>query len=267
MSFDALPASLIPFHDLTVIQIILLVLIYGATATIRGAFGFGAVAPAIVFSSLILEPHYAVILALVTGVWAQAQIVRYGLRNGDWKLARPLLLSGFAAIAAGVFIFKKLDPAWLTVCLGVVMFLIALADRYNLLDHLATKINLRRFSVAFGLSIVSGLIAGIAGGGGMYLYSVYLKFACPSPSLMRGTSIMIGSIFLFWRFLVAILIGLVSWRLLIESILLLPISMFGAWFGIRFFQRVDAKRFYSAFQAVLMLGALMLLIKGVTRAL
>jgi uncharacterized membrane protein YfcA len=267
MSLDALPASLIPFHELSVIKLMILVFIYGATATIRGAFGFGAVAPAIVFSSLILEPHYAVILALVTGVWAQAQIVPYGIRHGDWKLARPLLLSGFAAIAAGVFVFKKLDPAWLTVCLGVVMLLIALADRYSLLDRLATRINLRRFSVALGLSIVSGLIAGIAGGGGMYLYSIYLKFACPTPSLMRGTSIMIGSIFLFWRFLVAIMIGLVSWRLLIESVLLLPVSLFGAWFGIRFFQRVDAKRFYSAFQAVLMLGALMLLIKGFVRVL
>lgn len=265
VTFDAVPAGLVPFHNLTAAQVTLLVLVYGATATIRGAFGFGAVAPAIIFSSMILEPHHAVMLALATGVWAQAQIVPFGLRNGDWKLARPLLLSGFAAIAAGVFVFKKLDPGWLTICLGVAMLLIALADRYRLLDRLAARIDLKRFSIALGLSTVSGLVAGIAGGGGMYLYSVYLKVACPTPVLMRGTSILIGSIFLFWRFLVAIVFGLVSWRLMVESVLLLPISMIGAWFGIRFFHRADARRFYGAFQLVLMLGAAILLWKGFVR--
>jgi uncharacterized membrane protein YfcA len=265
VTFDAAPADLVPFHDLTAAQIALLVLVYGVTATIRGAFGFGAVAPAIIFSSMILEPHHAVMLALATGVWAQAQIVPFGLRNGDWKLARPLLLAGFAAIAAGVFVFKKLDPGWLTICLGIAMLLIALADRYKLLDRLAARVDIKRFSVALGLSTVSGLVAGIAGGGGMYLYSVYLRVACPTPTLMRGTSILIGSVFLFWRFLVAIVFGLISWRLMVESVVLLPISMVGAWFGIRFFHRADARRFYGAFQLVLMLGAAILLWKGFAR--
>lgn len=267
MILDFVPPDLIPFRDVAWWNLALLVLIYGATATIRGALGFGAVAPAIVFSSMVLQPHHAVLLALATGVWAQAQIVPFGVRHGDWRMARPLFLAGFLAIAAGVFVFKKLEPGWLTICLGTAMFGIALMDRYHLLDRLATRMNLRHIGVAFGLSTVSGLIAGIAGGGGMYLYSVYLKFACPSPTAMRGTSILIGSTFLIWRFLVTVLFGLISWRLMVESLLLLPVSLAGAWLGIRFFKRADAKRFYSAFQAVLMLGALALLWKGLTRVL
>lgn len=265
MSLDSIPQELIPFHTLETWQIAALVAIYGATAVIRGAFGFGAVAPAIVFSSIVLEPHHAVLLALATGVWAQPQIIPFGIRHGDWRMARPLLAAGFIAIAAGVFVFKKLDPGWLTICLGMAMLGIALLDRYKLLDRLATRVNLRHIGVAFGLSTVSGLIAGIAGGGGMYLYSVYLKFACPSPTLMRGTSILIGSIFLIWRFLVALLYGLISWRLVVESAVLAPVSLIGALAGIRFFRTADAKRFYGAFQAVLMLGALALLWKGIAR--
>lgn len=261
------PPDLAPFHTLSAMQIVALVLVYGAAAMIRGALGFGAVAPAIVFSSMVLEPHHAVLLALATGVWAQAQIVPFGLRNGDWKMARPLLVAGFAAIAAGVFVFKKLEPGWLTICLGVAMFAIALMDRYKLLDRLATRVNLRNIGVAFGLSAASGLIAGIAGGGGMYLFSVYLKFACPTPTLMRGTSILVGSTFLFWRFAVAIVFGLISWRLMVESVLLVPVSLAGAWLGIQFFNRSDAKRYYGTFQAVLMLGALALLWKGFGRVL
>ena len=44
-------------------------------------------------------------------------------------------------------------------------------------------------------------------------------------------------------------------------------SLAGAWFGIRFFNKTDAKRFYNLFQMVLMVGALILLWKGLTRVL
>ncbi len=267
MIADLFPTDLTPFHTLDAMQVLALVAVYGIIASVRGALGFGAVAPTIVFTTIFLEPHHAVLLALATGVWAQVQLVPFGLKHGDWKLAKPLLLVGFGAIAAGVFVFKKLEPGWLTICLGLAMLSIALMDRYHLMDRIATRVDLRRFSVALGLSGVAGLIAGLAGGGGMYLFSVYLKFACANPTLMRGTSIMVGSIFLIWRFIVAIAFGLISWRLVVESLLLMPVSLFGAWFGIRFFQRADAKRFYSAFQAVLMLGAAALLWKGFARVL
>lgn len=265
MMAGLLPPELVPFAALSPGQIAALVFVYGITATIRGALGFGAVAPVIVFSSMIIEPHHAVLLALATAVPAQFQIIPYGLRNGDWKVTRPLLVAGCIAIAAGVFVFKKLEPGWLTICLGFAMLVIALMDHFHLLERLAARVDLRRFFVALTLSTVSGLITGIAGGGGMYLYSVYLKLACPTPALMRGSSIMMGALLIFWRFAVTLAMGLISWRLIVESVLLLPVSLVGAWFGIRFFQRADAKRFYGAFQIVLMLGAVILLWKGFTR--
>lgn len=248
-------------------QLIALVAIYISTATIRGALGFGAVAPAIVFSSLFLEPHYAVLLALSTGTWAQAQIIPFGVKHGDWKLAKPLLLGGCIATIVGVFIFKRLESPWLTIVLGFAMFIIALTDYWGALDKLSKKFNLSHPRVAFGLSATSGLLAGISGGGGMYLYSIYLKFACPTPTLFRGTSILVGAFLLVWRFVVTVAFGLVSWRLVVESLLLLPISLGGAWLGIKFFHRADAKRFYNAFQIVLMLGAVTLLWKGFGRVL
>ncbi len=66
MNFNFIPPDLMPFQSLDGETIFLLVVSYLATAVIRGAFGFGAIAPAIVFSSLIIEPHYAILLALVT---------------------------------------------------------------------------------------------------------------------------------------------------------------------------------------------------------
>ena len=262
---ELFPPDLAPFHALSAFQIVALMAIYGILASVRGALGFGAVAPTIVFSSIILEPHHAVMLALATGTWAQAQIAPFGLKHGDWKLVKPLLLSSMVAITVGTFIFENLEPGWLTIFLGVAMLGIAMMDRHKMLDRLAQRVDLTRFDVALGLSSVSGLIAGVAGGGGMYLLSVYLKLACPTPTLFRGTSILIGAIILFWRLVVSIAIGLVSWRLVVESLFLLPLSLAGAWAGIRFFHRADAKRFYNAFQIVLMVGALILLWKGINR--
>ncbi|MCZ6636853.1 MAG: TSUP family transporter [Alphaproteobacteria bacterium] len=267
MNFKFIPPDLMPFQSLDGETIVLLVVIYLATAVIRGAFGFGAIAPAIVFSSLIIEPHYAILLALVTGCYCQFQIFPFGLRHGDWKIARPMYLAGFAAIIVGVFVFKELEPGWLTICLGVVMSGVVVLDRLHLMDRLAAKINLRSPVTAFSLSAIAGLIAGIAGGGGMYLYSIYLKFACPTPTLLRGTSILLGAIFLYWRLIAAIIMGLISVRLLLESLLLVPPSILGAWAGIHFFRRADAKRFYGAFQLVLFMGAAVLLWKGLRQVL
>ena len=52
-------------------------------------------APAIVFSSMVIEPHYAVLLALVTACYCKFQIFPFALRHGDWKVARPMFLAGF----------------------------------------------------------------------------------------------------------------------------------------------------------------------------
>ena len=79
MISELFPPDLVPFHTLSTTQVFALVVIYGVLASVRGALGFGAVAPTIVFSSLVLEPHHAVMLALATGVWAQAQIVPFGI--------------------------------------------------------------------------------------------------------------------------------------------------------------------------------------------
>ncbi|MDH3241609.1 MAG: TSUP family transporter [Alphaproteobacteria bacterium] len=262
MSLDFLPAHLIPFQNMDWQTFGLLVVIYLGTAVIRGAFGFGAVAPAIVFSSLVVDPHYAILLSMVTACYCQFQIFPFALRHGDWQVAKPMFISGFAAITLGVFVFKSLEPGWLTICLGVVMAGIVVLDHYHVMERLTGRVDFRSPTTAFVLSSAAGLIAGIAGGGGMYLYSIYLKFACPTPTLLRGTSILLGAIFIYWRWLAAAVMGLISLRLLIEALIMVPPSLIGAWAGIHFFRRADAKRFYGAFQLVLFSGAAILLWKG-----
>ncbi len=267
MNLDFLPPDLIPFQGMDGETFALLVLIYSATAIIRGAYGFGGVAPAIVFSSMMLEPHFAILLAMVTACYCQAQILPFGVRHGDWKVAKPMFIAGFISITAGLFIFKSLDPGWLTICLGVLMAAIVALDHFKVMERLASRIDLRSTATVFGLSSAAGLTASIAGGGGMYLYAIYLKYACPTPTGLRGTSILLGAIFIFWRLIAAAGFGLISPRLLIEGLVLVPPSLIGAWAGIHFFRHADAARFYSVFQLVVFFGAAILLWKGLARIL
>src|SRR3546814_6931984 len=60
-----------------------------------------------------------------------------------------------------------------------------LADMLRLPDHLARRLDLRAFRVPFGLSVIGGLVSGMAGGGMIYFLSMYTKWACPTPAAFR----------------------------------------------------------------------------------
>src|SRR3546814_17050117 len=60
-----------------------------------------------------------------------------------------------------------------------------LAAMLRLPDHLARRLDLRAFRVPFGLSVIGGLVSGMAGGGMILFLSMYTKWACPTPAAFR----------------------------------------------------------------------------------
>ena len=90
----------------------------------------------------------------------------------------------------------------------------------------------------------------------MYLLAVYLKLACPTPRKLRAPIILMGLVFMFWRFAVAAFTGLISLSLLVESLLLLPVVYLGVTVGTRFFGALSDARFYRRFQVILLLMAM-----------
>src|SRR3546814_13263711 len=74
-----------------------------------------------------------------------------------------------------------------------------LADMLRLPDHLARRLDLRAFRVPFGLSVIGGLVSGMAGGGMIYFLSMYTKWACPTPAAFRATNILISAFSTVWR--------------------------------------------------------------------
>lgn len=261
------PQGIDPFPGLSGPIIAAVVVIYLMTFILRGAIGFGSVTPTVLLTSWVLEPHHAVLLALTTTVAAQGQLLPEGFRHGDWRITRPIMAAICISIVAGIFVFIRLEAQWLTLIIGVVMCWTVFMEYRKLLDRLGKYIDMRAPRTAFALASISGLIAGAVGAGGMLFLAVYLKHACETAQKLRATALLVSGLYMIWRFIVALAAGLISANLILETVLLLPVTYLGGWIGIRYFRSLTDERFFRLFQVLLMVLAVGLVAKGLTQIL
>ena len=59
-----------------------------------------------------------------------------------------------------------------------------------------------------------------------------------------------------------IIAGLVTFQIIFEALVLVPVIFLGTWLGTRFFHVASPERFWGALQGLLIGGALMLVGKG-----
>lgn len=254
-----------PFEGDSLITVIGLGAIYFVSFMGRGALGFGAIAPAVTLSSFLISPHHAVLLAVVTAIVPQLQILPEGIRHGDWQVSRPAIPALLISIPIGVWLFARISSDVFSLVLGAGISLIVLIDTLKLLDRAARKVDIRKPSTVFGLSFVTGLIAGLAGAGGIMMLAVYLKHACRDYISLRATAALIGTLLIFWRLVATIVGGLIDIQLIAEAALLVPIVYAGVWIGTRYFRGMGAERYYHLFQALLLVSAVGLMVDGVVR--
>jgi hypothetical protein len=240
-------------------------LVYFLAFLLRSALGFGGLATAITFASWVLPAHHAVLLTTVAATIPQAEMMREGIRDGDWHVARPVILALALSIGLGVWGFAHLSSDWFAPILGGIISLIVLLDVTKVLDRFALVLNLRSPYVAFALAFVTGVIGGLSGAGGLLLLSVYLKQACPNHRSLRATGILIGGLLIMWRTVTIAIAGLLTVQLVAESLLLLPAIYLGAWLGRARIKLEDPKRYYLLFQIVLLVSALGLTAEGLVR--
>lgn len=254
--------DIVPFHDVSPLAVAGLVLIYFLSFLIRGLIGFGSAMPAVLGSAWILPPHDAVLIALLTSVFAQVQMLPQGFRDADWKVTRPLLAGTLLSILLGVWIFASLKAGSLTVVLGACLTFAVLADMAQLTKRLAARLPLDHFSVVFTLGALAGLIAGLAGAGANYFMSFYVRWAVPRPLPFRATNIIISGVMSLWRAAISLGIGLITVKLVLEAALVMPAVYAGGWAGRRLMGRLSDRRYFMTFQILLLLASLGLIWKG-----
>ena len=256
-----------PFEGASVLAVAGVGLIYFVSFMGRGALGFGAIAPAVTLSSFLIPPHHAVLLAIVTAIVPQLQILPDGIRRGDWHVARPAIPALLISIPIGVWLFARISSDVFSLVLGAGISLIVIMDTLKVLDRAARRVDIRKPTTVFGLSFITGLIAGIAGAGGIMMLAVYLKHACRDYISLRATAALIGTLLIFWRLVATIIGGLIDLQLIAEAALLVPIVYAGVWVGTHYFRNMGAERYYTLFQVLLLISAVGLMVDGIVRLL
>lgn len=241
----------------------LLFLLYFAAAFIRGLLGFGSGAPTVLFSAFILPPHEAVILSVVVSTFAMLILLPDGIRHGRPGVAMPLM-AGFAIAAVlGVWAFASLRAEWLTLVLGILLILATLGDLTNAMTRFAQRLDLTKRSVPLNLGLVSGFLGSIGGAGVGYFLSVYIRWATDGPADFRGTNILVSTFTNVWRVAWFAGFGLLAWHYAVELLLMAPVVAAGNLVGARASGTLSPERYFRIFQLVLLLGAIILTLKGV----
>lgn len=256
-----------PFAGVSPWAIAGIAVIYFVCFAARGAIGFGALAPAVTFTSWLIPSHHAVLLAVIAATIPQLQLLPESYRGTDWHVARPVIIAVAIPTVVGTWIFIRISGDMLTAILGFVISAVVVLDAFKLLDRVVKRFDIRSPFVAFGLASVTGIINGIAGAGGMIALMVYFKHACRDHLSLRATTIFIGTILLCYRFALTFVAGMVDLTLLVESALMLPIVYLGVWLGMRYCGTISPKRYHTILTSVLLISALGLLLEGLLRVL
>jgi uncharacterized membrane protein YfcA len=234
---------------------------------IRGAFGFGSNLPFVLITTWVLGPHHAVVLSVVSAVFAQMHLAPQGVRTADWPVARPVIAGLLIGTVIGVAVFASLAPDWLTVVMASFIIAILLMERHGTFARIGQAIDLRSRRVAVPLATVSGTVGSVSGGGGLYFLIAYLKIACHGAAAVRGTNLMLSVFYQVGRFAALAVAGFVDLRVLLESVALLPAVFAGTWSGTRFYERGSEQRFFRGIQLVLLAAAAALLARGLAQVL
>ena len=229
---------------------------------IRGAFGFGSNLPIVMATTWLLGPHHAIVLTILTASLSQAHLFPQGVRQADWRLVGALIMGIYVGIGVGTYVFAALAPDVLAPILGALVIVIVLMDRTDAIGRLGRAVDLRGRPTVAGLSVVSGFVGTVSGGGGIYFLAPFLKHMCPTPVGFRSTSLTLSGLFMVGRVGFIAIAGFIDATLVVEAALLSPVVFLGSWTGSRWFRRADASGFFRGLSLMLAIGAVLLIARG-----
>ena len=129
-------------------------LIFFSAGLLQGVSGFGAALLAMPLLVLVLDVREAVTLSLLNGLIITLFMSVHLKRHLDWRKILPLVVGCLPGIYAGVTLLKRMNPAIMKVCLGVLIVAYAL---YCLTGRIKTR------KMSRGWAYVAGFATGTIG--------------------------------------------------------------------------------------------------------
>jgi uncharacterized membrane protein YfcA len=237
---------------MTAVAFVLLLLGALAGGFVSGLAGFGTALIVLGIWLYILPPAVVVPLVLICSIVAQTSTLPSFWRSFDFKLVWPFLIGGVAGVPLGTVLVAHADPGVFKLSVGVLLLAFPLALYF---DHLPV-------AVSFGGRIADGLI-GFAGGilGGL------AGLSGPLPTLWAsvrgwGKDERRGVFQTFnWTVLSAALCvqagsGFITAEILRLALLVLPVTVIGAWLGARTYHALSDRNFRDVVLGLLFLSGI-----------
>ncbi len=227
------------------------VLLLGVSKSGFGA-GFGSLAVPLM-ALAVSVPQAAAILMPVLLVQDVLGITAYR-RDFDRALLKFLLPCGLAGTLVGTLLFRALSAHAVAGIVGV-FTLLFLAQRLLFPPRPDDPLPSRR--VGGVLTVISGFTSFIAHAGGppINAYVIPLRL---SPVVFSATMAYFFFAVNLSKWIPYAWLGLLDWRNLATSLVLLPLAPLGVWIGVRIARRIDVVWFYRFIYAGMLLTGLKL---------
>lgn len=231
---DAMPVITdLSFYLVAVPAVVLL----GVSKSGFGA-GFGALAVPMM-ALAVSVPDAAAILMPVLLVMDLLGIAAFR-RQVDWALFKSLLPAGLLGIVMGALLFRVLDARWVAGVVGV-LTLFFLLQRWALArqGHGSEMATPWRWL----LTVASGFTSFVAHAGGPPIQAALLPMKLP-PLVFTATLAYFFFVINLAKWVPYAWLGLLDWRNMSTSLVLLPLAPLGVWLGVRIAHRIKPVLFY-----------------------
>jgi uncharacterized membrane protein YfcA len=224
---------------------------------LRGFTGFGFALAAVPALTLFADPRDVVPATVIIQVLAGFQLSSSFLRAVDWRSLRLLLAGAMLGTPAGIYLLAALPANVLRGFIGtiviVALVLLSRGFRFKATPRLATRL---------GIGAISGLLNGGTAMGGPPVIIYFL--ASPAGVAVGRASLLAYFFFLSLGNAAMIAIaGLLNWRIVILSALMLPMMFLGNALGNRWFDKASARTYERVAFLFLLAVALVAVARGV----
>jgi uncharacterized protein len=213
-----------------------LLVAFGA-GILRGYTGFGFALAAVPALTLLLDPADMVPAVTLITLLGGLQLVVQVWRQADWRSVWLLLAGAVVGLPFGIVMLRDLPPDLMRAFIGLIVLIAVLLLWRGVSFSGAPS---KRMRLALGA--LSGLLNGSTSMGGPPVIIFFL--ASPAGAAVGRASLLVYFFLLSWVTLgSAALGGLLTFRVVLLTVLMLPAMSLGNWVGAHLFTKTSASTY------------------------
>lgn len=178
-------------------------------------------------------------------------------KNLDWKVCLPIVTLVLLGDIPGIFLLKNVDARIIKVIFGVIIIGMAVE---MLLREKAKK---RGRQSGLGLTVIgllSGILCGLYGIGA--LLAAYMDRVTEDSHSFKGNLCFVFSVECTFRIIVYSCVGILTWSVFSQAVLMIPVMLLGLALGIKSSSRFDEKFTKKLVMIILMLSGAALIVNN-----